>query len=460
MLAAVLCLLLLGIVVIVAVATSGSSKDSGGDDTTDDAAEDYYQPGGSQGGSDVLPAETTIVPTTTTTTSTSTTTTTTTTTTEKPQLRSKPSLCTVTLPVPTRARFPSLALCDLIFFTHVVFDDATTKIRASTKQFEPTSSSFEVFKDFANSAKQIPRSSQFGISVDAGFLGAFKSKLESTLGANEFNHLIDNNIKHFGVLSVFGGSETTTRDLLQKFRSMCDQHDPNPGVNHKSLIVIGITARRGANQFKRWMEHVKNFPYDIILIHTHVSYWDTTSFTGTAGASIWDSSSFQHCSMKAVISDLQSTSFDLSRNPVYMLTLGLAVQMFRLPSDWPSGSTTTGSSKKATSMTVADYTGACSTDLATPVMSTQEKYMVSYNNMKSYQVIYDDKQTLLIKLREVKKAVADISGLPRQGWAIFDVDRDSFDWNCPNNNDKVRDRLQTVIEFLKAEGADVLPPHH
>ncbi|XP_064457864.1 uncharacterized protein LOC135368474 [Ornithodoros turicata] len=325
--------------------------------------------------------------------------------------------------------FPPDALCDLLFFTHVLCDPSTDTF---------ASQDCGTFQQFKAMAPRLQKT-EMGLSIDERYTSMCIRSLKNKGGRDDFSSLMTNKIKHHGLVSVTELPNSEVLSVLTLLRNLQLQVNPAQELGNTNFLVIGIRADATSADFKAWLEPVKNATScDIVLLHTHISLRNATALLPPSGASIWDSRTNKQFSMDNVIKQISTNVF--AEDVVYMMTMTMTVQLY-----YGDPQTT-----NVVSTAAADFAETCNNQLSNPKEVHPEHYIFVAKNFSSgktaIRLFYDTTATMKKKFDLVRTATEAKSPAIKhlRGWAFFDVDRDDPGSICgPAFN-----RLSASVQYL------------
>ncbi|KAL1481942.1 hypothetical protein MTO96_015256 [Rhipicephalus appendiculatus] len=305
-------------------------------------------------------------------------------------------LCTVGSRAHSEEMLPPDGICDLMFYTDVVWLDGD--LRGAQNQ--------QSWKTFQVVAQTSTRTGH-GLSVDYGKANDFFGSLTMPLGRQKLRDLFLKNVVHYGILKAAGTIAQLLDDMHGKLELLKLQEkftSQVPGTLQRLDVVLGVRFDsygdpNDSRQHSAAMTALSNhFPITIFVVHTHIEDWDA------------------------------------GRYPPYRNVVGL----------WPRWSQ--GSEGAFTSpycerpkrcqhssedvrygvVHTDDFTQLCKRKGGVPVVNNGlvKLYSASYNRTYAY----DDAETMTKKALTFSKIYRHMC----RGWAVFDTEFEDYDNTCGN----------------------------
>lgn len=333
---------------------------------------------------------------------------------------------------------PPDGLCDMIFYTHVFFEDAWHGLGDDD--------SWDVFQAGAGDYNK----TLFGVSVDATHANSTNAGLEQPSGKQHFKHLWDKGIHHHGILNLYGidadieGFEHDALPLLKTLNSL--QAEIRPGH-----IVLGVRMldyrKKGAlrNFITALPDLVTRHNVSMLVIGTHVDVWNRQN-NCTAGGTL--RSSISGCSL--TVPNLYDTVKEIKRTNLgtqvdLLLSFTCNAAQFQMSSRWNN---TDGIDSTPHAYSAVAYARSCRRG----GLLFHRKGELSWRSYKggSYQVVFDTPSYMADKVR----ATALSLNSTNTGWAIFDVEHEDTKDLCNNTATNIRfptlNAVRSAIENLNA----------
>ncbi|XP_075550084.1 uncharacterized protein LOC142583481 [Dermacentor variabilis] len=332
-------------------------------------------------------------------------------------------LCTAGSRASSEEMLPPDGLCDLMFYTDVVWQDGALR-GAQNKE------SWEAFQAAAEAATR----SGHGLSVDYGRANDLFGSLTTPLGRQKLRELFFKNVVHYGILKATGtvaqlledmhGKLTLIKALKQlqeKFMSEAPMTKPRLDV----ALGVRFTTYDSPDDSKHHsaaMTAMSNhLPVTIFIVHTHIADWETSRYPliGT----MWNHGQEETNVVSAP--SLLRTARDLNAASIPPRTCVMA-SFTLMVGEFHKVKISAKNVLSAGSLVIKDFSQLCSRKTGVFVVNKAlvKLYSVGYNRTYAY----DDAETMTAKAVAFFKLYQHV----RQGWAVFDTEFEDYDDTCGN----------------------------
>ncbi|KAH6930381.1 hypothetical protein HPB50_013166 [Hyalomma asiaticum] len=185
-------------------------------------------------------------------------------------------LCTAGSRAYSEEMLPTDGICDVMFYTDVVWHDGT--IRGAQNQ-----ESWEAFQAVAQTATRTGH----GMSVDYGRANDFFGSLTAPLGRRTLRELFFKRIVHYGILKAAGTVAQLLDDmhgklnLLKALKQLQEKFTSEvSGTRPRLDLVLGVrfSSYGSPNDSKQHSAAItalcNHFPITVFVIHTHIEDWE------------------------------------------------------------------------------------------------------------------------------------------------------------------------------------------
>ncbi|XP_037572555.2 uncharacterized protein LOC119455201 [Dermacentor silvarum] len=332
-------------------------------------------------------------------------------------------LCTAGSRASSEEMLPPDGLCDLMFYTDVVWQDGALR-GAQNKE------SWEAFQAAAQAATRTGH----GLSVDYGRANDFFGSLTTPLGRQKLRELFFKNVVHYGILKAAGTVAQLLEDmhgkltLLKALKQLQEKFMLEaPTTKPRLDVALGIRfttydSPEDSKHHSAAMTALSNhLPITVFIVHTHIADWESGRYPliGT----LWNHG--QEVTNAVSAPSLFHTARDLNAASIPPRTWVMA-SFTLMVGEFHKVKISSKNVLSAGSLVIKDFSQLCSRKTGVSVVSKGLVKLHSLGYNRTYA--YDDAETMTAKAVAFFKLYQHV----RQGWAVFDTEFEDYDDTCGN----------------------------
>ncbi|XP_064484697.1 uncharacterized protein LOC135397212 [Ornithodoros turicata] len=366
-----------------------------------------------------------------------------------PDSMSRPLLCHYSSRAGRSTAFPEDGLCDIIYHIHLDVDHVFST--------DPTAWNFkDQLSVFLENAREAVKT-MYGVSIWYKRGRFTLNRLQTAEGQKALGALWDMNVKHYGMLRIFGSLQeigdiqATHLKLLKTLRVMQRKLSEQTQDRRYHYLALGLQL-----DYSEWERHKRafvaklseittQFPVDLFILRSHMYVFHPEEQCRVHGPALWHKSFNSHLpSLEAAAKILNMTA--ISHQTIVLLSLTLSSMLYSVPG--------LQESKKVIGARCSNFTTAyehqtCNLPAGFSLPKKDEAGQVMYSVNKDKRLVYtwDTIKTLQAKMNQTFHAY----DRQRFGFAALNFMYEDYSNVC---NDTVFGmgfhRLRAIRKMLKS----------